>query len=251
MIRAAAAASDTPLLAVTADPASAISARQLARELNLPFLDPDTATGAALLLRQSSERLELYDVTLDQRLAVEFTPSDIARGRLLGREPLGRALGRGTRRVIDATAGLGGDSILLAARCAVIAIERHPAVAALLRDGVRRAERDGVLARERVTVVVGDARTLLPQLAPGADAIFLDPMFPPKRKRSAAVRKEQRLLRALVGDDADAGELLDVARACSQRVIVKRPAYAQPLALRPTASYTGKLVRYDVYRGHG
>lgn len=251
MIRAAATASDTPLLAITADPAGAVSARQLARELNLPFLDPGTVTGAMLLLRQTLGRLELHDVALDQRLAVDFTPSDIARGRRLGREPLGRALGRGTGRVIDATAGFGGDSILLAARCEVTAIERHPAVAALLRDGVYRAERDGVLDRERITVVVGDARTLLPRLAPGADAVFLDPMFPPKRKRSAAVRKEQRLLRALVGDDADAGELLDVARACSRRVIVKRPMHAPPLALRPAASYTGKLVRYDVYRGHG
>lgn len=249
MIRTVAVALQPIALAVTAaDDASAAAARRLARELALPFLFPGI-NGAALLLRLTHDQLELYDVTLDQCLTVQVTSADLARGRLLNREPLGRALGRGTRHVVDATAGLGGDSVLLAARCEVSAIERHPAVAALLRDGVGRAERAGLLAAGRITVTTGDARALLPTLAPTADAVFIDPMFPSKRKRSAAVRKELRLLRALVGDDTDANELLAVARACSPRVIVKRPAYAAPLAARPAASYTGKLVRYDVYRG--
>lgn len=251
MIRTAVATTDIPALAVTAeDESGAAAARALARALNLAYLPP-TSTNAALLLRQISDRLELYDVALDQHLTVDIASNSLARNRLLAREPLARALGRETRRVIDATAGLGGDSVRLASRCEVTAIERHPAVAALLGDGVRRAERDGGLAPGRIRVVVGDARALLPRLAPECDAVFLDPMFPPKRKRSAAVRKEQRLLRALVGDDADAAELLTVARACSRRVIVKRPLHAPPLAPRPSASYTGKLVRYDLYRDHG
>ena len=250
MIRAAAVAPTTLALAVTAeDDAHVPAARDLARALNLPFLP--SAAGADLLLRPTAERLELYDPTLGQVLTVQISPRDLARGRLLNRDPLGRALGRGTRHVLDATAGLGGDSVLFAARVTVTAIERHPAVAALLRDGVCRAERDGLLDAGRISVLHGDARRLLPDLAPSADAVYLDPMFPPKRKRSAAVRKEQRLLRALVGDDTDAAELLDIARACCRRVIVKRPAHADPLAPQPTASYAGKLVRYDVYRGHG
>ncbi len=251
MIRAAAAAPAALPLAVTADTAAgAPAARELARRLDLPFL-PRGDTGAELLLRLTTERLELHDVALAQVLAVQISARDLARGRLLNRDPLGRALGRGAHHVIDATAGLGGDSVLLAARCTVTAIERHAAVAALLGDGVRRAERDGLLDAARITVVHGDARRLLPDLAAHADAVYLDPMFPPKRKRSAAVRKEQRLLRALVGDDADAADLLAIARACSPRVIVKRPAHADPLAPQPTASYTGKLVRYDVYRARG
>jgi len=248
MIRAAATSTEIPPLAVTADDESDVTAaRALARALDVPYLPPARAN-AALLLRQTSDRLELYDVALDQCLTVDIASSALARNRLLAREPLARALGRETKRVIDATAGLGGDSVRLASRCEVTALERHPAVAALLRDGVRRAERDGALAPGRIRVVVGDARTLLPRLAPECDAVFLDPMFPPKRKRSAAVRKEQRLLRALVGDDADATELLAVARACVRRVIVKRPLHAPPLASQPSASYTGKLVRYDLYR---
>lgn len=251
MIRSAAATTEIPALAVTAeDESGATAARELARALNLTYLPP-SSTNAVLLLRQTSDGLELYDVALDQRLTVEFASSTLSRNRLLAREPLARALGRDTKRVIDATAGLGGDSVRLASRCDVTAIERHPVVAALLRDGVHRAERDGGLAPDRIRVISGDARALLPSLAPDCDAVFLDPMFPPKRKRSAAVRKEQRLLRAVVGDDTDATELLAVARACVRRVIVKRPLHAPPLAPCPTASYTGKLVRYDVYRDHG
>ena len=249
MIRAGAAVTATPAIAVTADAASVVAARRLARALDLPF-SPSGECNPPLLLRLTPDRLELYDPALDQRLAVDITPNDLARGHRLGREPLGRALGRGTQRVIDATAGLGGDSVLLAGRCAVTAIERHPVVAALLNDGVRRAEHSGILQRGHITVIAGDARSLLPGLAANADAVFIDPMFPPKRKRSAAVRKELRLLRLLVGDDPDADELLAIARACGKRVIVKRPAAAPPLAPKPVASYPGKLVRYDVYRDH-
>ena len=79
------------------------------------------------------------------------------------------------------------------------------------------------------------------------DVVYLDPMFP-LRKRSALAKKEMRVLRRLVGDDEDAGELLEVARrAARRRVVVKRTPEAPPLAAAPTMSYRGKLVRYDVY----
>jgi 16S rRNA (guanine1516-N2)-methyltransferase len=74
-------------------------------------------------------------------------------------------------------------------------------------------------------------------------------MFPAKRKKSAAVRKEMRLLRLLVGEQEDAPDLLSVAReVATERVVVKRPVDAAPLAPGPSASYAGKLIRYDVYR---
>ena len=77
-------------------------------------------------------------------------------------------------------------------------------------------------------------------------------MFPPKRKKSAAVKKEIRLLRALVGDDPDAVDLLAISRRVAlQRVVVKRPDDALPLTPDPSMSISGKLVRYDVYFPHG
>jgi 16S rRNA (guanine1516-N2)-methyltransferase len=65
------------------------------------------------------------------------------------------------------------------------------------------------------------------------------------------VKKEIRLLRDLVGDDTDAPELLEISRGIARdRVVVKRPDDAPPLAPDPDMSLTGKLVRYDVYLTH-
>jgi len=83
---------------------------------------------------------------------------------------------------------------------------------------------------------------------PRPETIYMDPMFPAKRRQSSAVRKELKWLRDLVGDDADALELLEIARrTATQRVVVKRPDHAAPLVPRPNGSIAGKLVRYDIY----
>lgn len=191
-------------------------------------------------------------------------------------QPLGRAIGKDTLTVLDATAGLGHDAALLACMgYRVLAVERSPILFALLEDGFRRALADAELSKalgERLHILNADARALIAQLSsqnrpdvdigrlPAAgslagldswtfptDAVYIDPMFPPKRKASALAKKEIRMVRELVGDDADAGELLAMARQHVRRVVVKRPTYAEPLEPKPTASITGKLVRYDVY----
>jgi len=79
------------------------------------------------------------------------------------------------------------------------------------------------------------------------DVVYLDPMFPPQKK-SALVKVEMRILRQLVGDDPDAGELFELARAVArQRVVVKRHRHAAPLSPNPTHSHRDQTTRYDVY----
>lgn len=186
-------------------------------------------------------------------------------GRLSRRQPLGRALGGTAELVVDATAGLGEDTLRLACFGArVIAIERSPLLRRLLEDGlnhlVRRDAAAGgsplpggnmgplAAAASRIDVVGGDARTVLETIEPQPDVVYIDPMFPPKRRASALPPKPMQLLRALVGSDPDAPELLEVARRVAlRRVIVKRPDHAPPLAAGAVASHGGKLVRYDVY----
>jgi 16S rRNA (guanine1516-N2)-methyltransferase len=98
------------------------------------------------------------------------------------------------------------------------------------------------LALPRRSIAQGD---LAPEDAP--DVVYLDPMFPPKKK-SALVKVEMRILRQLVGDDPDAGELFELACAVArQRVVVKRHRHAEPLAPHPTHSHSDKTTRYDVY----
>jgi len=173
--------------------------------------------------------------------------------RLAAKQPFTRAVAPARDGlVIDATAGLGGDSLMLAQIAArVIAIEEHPVVCALLHGVLDAARRQGYPGAESVTVHCGDAADLLPRLPP-ADVIYLDPMFPPKRRQSALPPKPVRILRQLVGEGTDAGRLLAIARwHAKRRIVVKRPLHAPPLADDAVAVHHGKVVRYEVYLPQG
>jgi 16S rRNA (guanine1516-N2)-methyltransferase len=169
--------------------------------------------------------------------------------------PVVRAMGT-ARRVVDATAGLLGDAFLLAAAgLEVTAIERHRAVYLLALDGLARAGRDARLSEligARIQLVHADAREWLAErsgTAEAPDAVLIDPMFPPKRRASALPRKEMVALRAVVGADDDAAELLAQARlAARERVVVKRGDDAPALGV-PDWSIAGTTVRFDVWRG--
>ena len=221
----------------------------LARELGLPHLDAP-ADGYDFILVRNAARLELHD-RRDPKLKplhLDFADTELRpyAPALSRRQPLARAIGK-VSVVVDATAGLAQDALRLALMgYRVTAIERSPIVTALVRDALQHA--GARTANERLELRVGDARTLLPGLAPRPETIYLDPMFPAKRRYSSAVRKELKWLRDLVGDDADALELFDIARrAATYRVVVKRPDHAPPLAPDPAGSIVGKLVRYDIY----
>lgn len=169
--------------------------------------------------------------------------------------PMAVAVGRRNVSIVDATAGLGGDTLLLFAMgYQVTAVERSPVLAALLIDGLRRLTDKVRIARSKLTaprIVIRDAREFLTSLTIRPDCIYLDPMFPPKHKRSALARKEVRVLRRLVGDDEDAAELLQIAlQVTNNRVVVKRADDAPALELQPDVAHHGRTVRYDVYLKH-
>ncbi|SHI21428.1 class I SAM-dependent methyltransferase [Ferrimonas marina] len=157
-----------------------------------------------------------------------------------------------TPTVLDATAGLGRDAFVLASLgCQVTMLERHPVVAALLEDGLRRAAADaeiGPWVRERITLLPGNSLEALSQLTLQPEVVYLDPMYP-HRAKSAQVKKEMRLFQDLVGADPDADGLLAPALAlASKRVVVKRPDYAEDLAGQaPTMVIATKKNRFDVY----
>jgi 16S rRNA (guanine1516-N2)-methyltransferase len=153
--------------------------------------------------------------------------------------------------VVDATAGLGRDAFLLASLGAqVILIERSPEMHRLLEEGLARAGEaggDAVDVIARMTLVFGDARDLLPSLAP--EVVLVDPMHP-ARKKSALVKSELRLLREIVGTDEDAAELMAVALAtASIRVVLKWPQRANLMEgiRQPSHQIIGKSTRYDVF----
>ena len=154
----------------------------------------------------------------------------------------------GAFTIIEATGGLGSDTLKLALIAdRVIAMERHPVVYAMLTAALLNAVRAGWPAARRIEPVFGDARILIPEM-PEADIVYIDPMFPPKRKRSALPPKPVRMLRGLVGDDPDDADLLSISRHhVRKRVVVKRPLHAPPMADDPLVMHEGKVVRYEVY----
>lgn len=173
------------------------------------------------------------------------------------KQSLARAIGikPGIRpTVIDATAGLGKDSFLLASLgCRVTMIERSPLLGAILNDALERAMASPLLQPDitnRISLLQGDAATLIAkQLShQRADTVYLDPMYPHNRK-SALNRLEMRLIRKLVGDDSDAAALLETAlHYAKNRVVVKRPKGAPLLSDRiATHVITMKNSRFDVY----
>ena len=80
------------------------------------------------------------------------------------------------------------------------------------------------------------------------DVIYIDPMYP-QRKKSALVKKDMQILQRLLGKDQDAEKLLDTALQCAaERVVEKRPVHASPVGnVKPDTSISSKKTRYDIY----
>ncbi len=249
-----------PVVICPAEPSATDRAVQLARRLGLSLIRPEAcADHAGLVLWLTDECLELRDVrpAAPGPLLVDFVGGRL--GRNVGRNRFGlmfRAIGRAAEspHVLDATAGLCRDAFLLALYgYRVTAVERCAVLVELVRDGMGRASRASellaALFSERLRLVHADARDVLrawPADSP-PDVVYVDPMFP-QRGKSALVKKEMRLVRALVGDDDDASELLSLARvAARSHVVVKRMRLAPPIAPDVSRQYRDRTVRYDVY----
>lgn len=151
---------------------------------------------------------------------------------------------------VDCTAGLGEDSLLLAAAGFVVTLfERDQTIAALLADALERAAADPRLAEAvgRMTLVAGNSIAGLAVLSEPPDVVYLDPMFP-ARTKSAAVKKKFQLLHHLEQPCEEEEALVAAALAAQPRkVVIKRPAKGALLAgMKPSYSVAGKAVRYDV-----
>ena len=238
----------------------------LAQRLGLPLLpvgsDPGRneqvdaiviVSGEAVLVQQTGR-------AAPGPVAADFGGTAMRHRRRSGHnELLGKAVGVGKKqrlRVLDATAGLGRDSFVLAdLGCDVLLCERDPVIVELLLAGMRVATAHGdswldeVLGRMRLCP--GDAREAPTASLAGVDVIYLDPMFP-QRTQSAAVKKEMALLQQLLPSLEDAGQPEVLLRwALEQpvaRIVLKRPRKAPLLDDRkPSHSLQGKSIRFDVF----
>lgn len=170
----------------------------------------------------------------------------------LRKEMLARAIGfhpKDNPFIVDATAGLGRDSFILASLgFKVTMLEKSSIIYVLLEDALKRAKKLSISAAERMQLLSADAVSWLPAQLEKPDVIYLDPMFPERRK-SASVKKEMALLQALLPEQEDPKRLFETAVACAKhRVVVKRPRLAETITERqPNYSLKGTSSRFDIY----
>ena len=208
---------------------------------------------------------------------------------------LAKALGwsKGNRQVIDATLGLAEDAVFMAQLGFVVTgIEQNPYLYRVLAQSLQQAkdwiQHASLIATaslaenhhepvntsevllnepaviknqfqylERLQWLNGDSIQLLPEIK-DADVIYLDPMFPEKKK-SSLPRKEMQIFKSLIGEPQNEIQLLEVALSVAKdRVVVKRPLIGPAIGSeeskpkhRITHSFLGKAIRYDMYSVRG
>ena len=228
----------------------------------MDVIDPfSVAQAAGLELTRTPEGLTLTDGAMELRADFARMLPRLKQGRLQQELLVKAARTKGIEHpwAIDATAGFGEDSLLLAAAgFAVDLYEQDRVIAALLQDALDRAADDPALADAvaRMRLHAGeDSIAGLHQTAASIeqgelaapDVVYLDPMFP-ERTKSAAVKKKFQLLHHLEQPCADEETLVQAALAVHPRkVVIKRPVKGPLLAgMKPSYQLAGKAVRYDV-----
>jgi 16S rRNA (guanine1516-N2)-methyltransferase len=218
------------------------------------------ANGLSLVKTLNSEDLS---VDKDYAISCDFVGGSVRHRRHYGGglgQTLARAVGISSKfkpLIADLTAGLGRDAFVFATLGAqVMLVERNQIVIALLTDGLIRLRQSAAvdpilkLISDRLELHNADGKSWLRSLdrISVPDVIYLDPMFP-SREKSARVKKEMAIFQCVVGEDADAGELLEIAlQNARYRVVLKRPRRAASLAgTKPDFSIGGKTTRYDIY----
>ncbi|MDQ7091325.1 MAG: class I SAM-dependent methyltransferase [Methylococcales bacterium] len=231
--------------------------QQLAEKLALPlYLSTSEIKEEHFFLSYREERLVLLDKAQLKKgglsVNINARPGEKRSYPAPRQNDLAKALGRKTKTIIDATTGWGQDALFMFRMgYQVQCFERSPMMAALLDDAFLRLEKLEWMQKLQLNspkLTQGDAIKLLTTLDNAPDCIYLDPMFPPKRKKSALAKKSMQLLHTLLGQDEDKDKLFVAAMAATaKRVVIKSPDYAEPLGGKPTESFKGKLLRYDVY----
>jgi len=237
-------------------------ANMLANNLQIPLIiqekQPDIKTNFYLTFNNNYLILHPQDKNLGKGLFVDFVEGKMAHRRKYGggkQQPLARAFGlhKGEMPdIVDATAGLGKDAFVLAnLGCQIQLIEYSKIIAALLENGLQRAQQDqeiGNWITTRLSLICADSKIFLRNLEKKPTAIYLDPMYP-ARQKSALVKREMRIFRQFLAENDTGEELLEVALNVAQkRVVVKRPMDAPFLAnKKPNVQIMSENTRFDLY----
>lgn len=242
--------------------------KNLATELKLPYLEHITSDGGIVeVIRNIDDnKLELLCNT-----GVKESPFriDFRKGKFLQRlkssnqELVSKALA-GSDLVIDFTAGMGRDAMILASSgIDVVMVERNYLLYLLLdqaREELKVAESS---LYERIRLFNFDAiRDInkLENMVSSFDgqkkhiSVYLDPMYPgDPRARKSAVKKDTQILHMLAnsqeGDHYHASLISSALKLANYKVVVKRPKSSSWIhtAFEPNVSLHGSTQRFDIY----
>src|SRR3990167_4864589 len=146
--------------------------KTLAAQLQLPWVSAHN-TEYSILLTFVDNRLVLQPTgtKAPHPIYVDFLAGKLAHRRQFGGgrgQLIAKAVGLPIKKhlaIIDATAGLGSDAFVLATLgCTVTMVERSPIIAALLKDGMERAQQADWFRALSLTLVIDDALHYLSQL---------------------------------------------------------------------------------------
>ncbi len=260
-----------PIIITATSPNLESKAKQIAKQFNFEYqpcfnvLDLNPSSSEQFLLQLTDQYLQLIDTQNSSYhpLKINFVSGKSDHRRLYGggkSQLLAKAVGlnKGFKaHILDATAGLGGDSFVMASLgCTVTLLERSPILAAMLDDAITRAGQVGEVKQisQSMQLIHHDSIHYLchtarhTKLFKKPDIIYLDPMFPEK-KGSALVKKEMQYLQQLIGKDDDSVALLSCAiKQAKYRVVVKRPIKAPFIGdKKPLLQLSSKKQRFDIY----
>lgn len=244
-------------------------AKSLAERMKVCLTETAESIGAEeLYLELNDEGLALKQGNLLMRgdfseLIPRIKKSNLENEMLVKASRLKNFTGVGMPTLLDATAGMGEDSFILAAAgFKVILYEYDVIIASLLEDALMRAANNHETAHiaARMELRIGDSIAAMNDMDPekkkvsedesgsetNIDVILLDPMFP-ARTKSAMVKKKFQLLQQLEKPCTDEIDILSAAIVANpSKIVIKRPAKGPYLAgMKPDYSMDGKAIRYD------
>lgn len=254
-----------------------IESISLAKELGLESIVYNEESSSSLL--SSKNNLILYRNTEDNALELKWLESNTnekpyridflsylnKRQETAKQELISKAIGTkgdGTSVVIDYTAGIGRDSIIMAAAGHnVIMIERNPILFSLLNDALSRLQLENTIISNRLKLLNIDSSNFtintIHDMITDIQyvSVYLDPMYAENSVgKKAAVKKETQMLHRILGteegnDESNNSNLWNSAiQLASNRIVVKRAINAKFLSnLKPHHQIIGSNQRFDVY----
>lgn len=237
-------------------------ATEIAQRFNFILQEPyDVNLAPPQFLNLTPEGLMLHSPAM-KPWHIDFLSAEKNYRRLHGggfKETLARACGIKRNQIlptiVDLTAGFAKDAFVLACLgCDITLVERHPIIAALLDDGLKRLYADPEASRHfHLKLYFEDAEHFLKHsLTSLPDIVYIDPMHP-QRTKSANVKKDMQILQQWIPPEEHPENLLNLSlKYAKKRVVLKWPRKSPAInsIKKPDFTYEENTVRFDVYYSH-